>query len=72
MGERANTCEPAYEGDGLTTTFNILPNLPKYSTFLSTSMSVNRCDRPTINTKFFCTTLTSAKCRLFSVNFCFF
>jgi hypothetical protein len=39
---------------------------------LSTSMSVNRCDRPTINTKFFCTTLTSAKCRLFSVNFCFF
>lgn len=38
----------------------------------NTSGSANLGDSPTTNTKFLCTTLTFAKCFLFSVAFCFF
>lgn len=51
------TWAPAYDVLWLITTLWILPNFPKYSCFLRTSGSASRCDRPTTNTRFLCTTL---------------
>lgn len=54
------------------TTLSIFPKRPKYSFFFKTSTSASRCDKPTTNTRFFCTTRTSARCRRFSLERCFF
>lgn len=41
-------------------------------TLTLTSGSARRCESPTTNTRFRCTTLTLARCLRFSVTFCFF
>lgn len=63
--------DPAYDVDWFITTLWIFPNLPKYSCFFRSSGSARRTGSPTTNTKLRWTTLTLAKCFLFSLNFAF-
>lgn len=51
------TWAPAYDVLELITTFTIFPYLPKYSCRFSTSVLDSLSDKPTANTRFFCTTL---------------